>query len=186
MAIVPMTNAVPGTVALAAEYNKIISNVLDLDTRTTAVEAAVGGGTGEVPRKGGEWQFGASTQALPANQATLLTAWNAVGTPSGVSHSGGVFTLTEAGLYVVSASYRTAFVNVGFDKYIFIAGSGTSDTWFKNSSSGQTFNCAVSGVRRVAAGSQVRVYAFSTVATTLQRETAGDFSTGISIYKIGN
>lgn len=186
MAIVPMANAVPGNVALAAEYNKVVSNVVDLDARTTLVEAAVGGGTGEVPRKGGEWQFGASTQALPANTATLLTAWTAVGTPSGVSHSGGVFTLTEGGLYVVSASYRTAFVSGAFDKYIFVAGSGTTDTWFKNSAGGQAFNMAVSGVRRVAAGSAVRIYAYSTVATTLQREAAGDFCTGVSIYKIGN
>lgn len=186
MAIVPMTNAVPGTVALAAEYNKLITNITDLDTRTTAVEAAVGGGTGEVPRKGGEWSFGASTQALPANVSTLLTAWGAVGTPSGVSHSGGVFTMTEAGLYVISASYRTAFVNTAFDKYIFIAGTGTSDTWFKNACGGQVFNCGVSGVKRVAAGAQCRIYAYSTTATTLQRETAGDLVTGITIYKIGN
>lgn len=186
MAIVPMTNAVPGTVALAAEYNKLITNITDLDTRTTAVEAAVGGGTGEVPRKGGEWSFGASTQALPANTSTLMTAWNAVGTPSGVTHSSGVFTLTEAGLYVISASYRTAFHGVAFDKYIFIAGTGTSDTWFKNSAGGQAFNMGVSGVRRVTANTQVRIYAYSTVATTLQRETAGDFCTGVSIYKIGN
>lgn len=40
MAMVPMVDAVPGTVASSAEYNKIIDNVEDLNTRTLALEAA--------------------------------------------------------------------------------------------------------------------------------------------------
>lgn len=183
MAIVPMTNAVPGTVALAAEYNKIITNVLDLDTRTTAVEAAVGGGTGEVPRKGGEWSFGAATQSVGAAN-TLLTPWTAVGTPSGVTHSAGVFTVTEAGLYTISASIRTA----GSDsKWLWIAGSGpTGDTWFKSSVGGAAFNVAVSGTKRLVAGQQIRIYSFIGTTQTVGRETAGDFCPGVTIYKLGN
>ncbi|WP_367137883.1 hypothetical protein [Saccharothrix sp. HUAS TT1] len=38
MAIVPMQDAVPGDVASAAEYNKLIDNIQDLNSRTTTVE----------------------------------------------------------------------------------------------------------------------------------------------------
>lgn len=180
MAIVSMTPAVAGNVALAAEYNKLITNITDLDTRTTAVEAAVGGGTGEVPRKGGEWSFGASTQSVGAAN-TLLTQWAAVGTPSGVTHSAGVFTVTEAGLYTISASYRAG----GADKWIWIAGTALAgDTWFKNSST--TFNVGVSGTRRLTAGQQIRIVGYIATTQTIGRETTGDFCPGVTIYKIGN
>ncbi len=39
MAIVPMANAVAGNIAVAAEYNKVVSNVVDLDTRVQSLEA---------------------------------------------------------------------------------------------------------------------------------------------------
>ena len=182
MAIVAMTPAVAGNVALASEYNKLITNITDLDTRTTAVEAAVGGGTGEVPRKGGEWSFGAATQSVNAGD-NLLTQWSAVGTPSGVSHSAGVFTVTEAGLYVISLSLR--FGGVTGDKYAWIAGAASGDIWFKNSTSGAV-NCAVSGVRRLTAGQQIRTFAYSATTTTIGREAVGHFTPGVTIYKIGN
>lgn len=41
MAIVTMANAVAGNVASAAEYNKIVSNVYDLDSRTTTATSNV-------------------------------------------------------------------------------------------------------------------------------------------------
>lgn len=186
MAIVPMADAVPGNVALSAEYNKIIDNVEDLDARTTLVEAAVGGGTGEVPRKGGEFSFGSNTQVIPADTPTLLTQWAAVGTPDGVSHSSGVFTLTEGGLYSIAASMRTSFLGSAFDKYIFIAGTSSADTWFKNAAGGQVFNLSVPGLKRVPAGQEVRIYVYVTSSVTITREAATDFVTGVSIYKVGN
>lgn len=45
MPIVPMADASPGEVALSAEYNKLIDNILDLDARTTVVENAVEDGS---------------------------------------------------------------------------------------------------------------------------------------------
>lgn len=39
MAIVPMANAVAGNIAIAAEYNKVVSNVVDLDARVQSLEA---------------------------------------------------------------------------------------------------------------------------------------------------
>jgi hypothetical protein len=183
MAIVPMTNAVAGTVALSAEYNKLIANITDLDTRTIAVEAAVGGGTGEVPRKGGEWSFGASTQSVGAAN-TLLTAWTAVGTPNGVSHSAGVFTVTEAGLYAISASYRASGST---ERWIWVCGTAlTGDTWFKNSASANAFNVGVAGIRRLTAGQTIRIAAYQGTTQTIGRETSGDFCPGVTIYKIGN
>lgn len=184
MPIVPMTPAVAGNVALAAEYNKLITNITDLDSRTTAVEAAVGGGTGEVPRKGGEWQFGANTQNVTGGTNTLLTQWTAVGTPSGVSHSAGVFTVTEAGLYNISTSIR---VGGSTEKWLWICGTAlTGDTWFKASTGGATFNLNAAGTRRLTAGSQIRIGVFFGSTQTVARETAGDFVPSVSIYKIGN
>ncbi len=43
MAIVSMTPAVAGNVALAAEYNKVISNIVDVDSRLQVVEGNTGG-----------------------------------------------------------------------------------------------------------------------------------------------
>lgn len=50
MAIVPMANAIPGTVALSAEYNKVVSNVVDLDTRVQSLEGTT---TAAIGRKAG-------------------------------------------------------------------------------------------------------------------------------------
>lgn len=188
MAIVAMTPAVAGNVALAAEYNKLITNITDLDTRTTAVEAAVGGGTGEVPRKGGEYIFGSATQAS-IGTGTLLTQWSANGTPNGVSHSAGVFTVTEAGLYTLSLNVR--FTSVGLvsaDRYIWIAGAATNDIWAKASSAGQNFNLSCTTTKRLVAGQQIRTYAYiGTGTTTVSRESAsGDVVPGMNIYKVGN
>lgn len=184
MAIVSMTPAVAGNVALAAEYNKLITNITDLDTRTTAVEAAVGGGTGEVPRKGGEWQFGAATQSVTGGANVLLTQWTAVGTPSGVSHSAGVFTVTEAGLYNISTSIRVGGTT---EKWLWICGSAlTGDTWFKDSTSGATYNLNASGTKRLAAGTQIRIGVFFGTTQSVARESIGDFVPSVSIYKIGN
>lgn len=184
MAIVSMTPAVAGNVALAAEYNKLITNITDLDSRTTAVEAAVGGGTGEVPRKGGEWQFGTNQKPLAASIGTLLDQWVPIGTPNGVTYSAGVFTISEAGLYTVSTSIRTTAVST--NKYLSICGAASGDIWAKNSCSGGVYNLAVTTTRRLTAGQNVRVFAYADAILTIQREGAGDPVPFISIYKVGN
>lgn len=184
MAIVSMTPAVAGNVALAAEYNKLITNITDLDSRTTAVEAAVGGGTGEVPRKGGEWQFGTNTKTLVASTSTLLDQWTAIGTPSGVTYASGVFTVTEAGLYTISTSIRTTAVST--NKYLSINGAAGSDIWSKNSCSGAVYSLSTTATRRLTAGQTIRTYAYADAILTIQREGAGDPVPFISIYKVGN
>jgi hypothetical protein len=190
MAIVSMTPAVAGNVAVAAEYNKLISNITDLDTRTTAVEAAVGGGTGEVPRKGGEWYMATSQTGIA--QGTLLTAWTANGTPSGVAHSAGTFTVTDAGLYVIVANVR--FITGDPSRYVMITGngatgSGTGDTWGKGSAN-NTANVSVTAMRRLTAGAGIKVWAYVGTSTgSVGRETTtgtADLITGISVYKVGN
>lgn len=191
MAIVPMTPAVAGTVALSAEYNKLISNITDIDTRTTAVEAAVGGGTGEIARKGGEWYM--ATSQNPINQGTLLTAWTANGTPSGVTHSAGTFTVTDAGLYVITANVRfTSGINTGTTQWIMLTGNsasagGVGDTWAKDASGGIASNLSCVAMRRLPAASGIKLWAYcSTSGATVGRESATDVITGISIYKVGN
>jgi hypothetical protein len=193
MAIVPMTPAVAGTVALSAENNKLITNILDLDTRTTAVEAAVGGGTGEIPRKGGEWVFPAAGSQGSIGQGTLINVWTANGTPNGVSHSAGTFTVTDAGLYVVTANIRFTFVNDATRvRYIMITGNGAStqgvgDTWAKSSAQGNCYSLSCSVIRRLAAGTGIKVWAYyDSGTTTVIRENSTDNVPGVSIYKVGN
>lgn len=184
MAIVPMTNAVPGTVALAAEYNKLITNILDLDTRTTAVEAAVGGGTGEVPRKGGEWMWpatGTTVQNIGPG-ATLVNLWIPRGTPSGVTYSAGTWTVTEAGLYSMTANVR--FGGASTNRYVMITDQNGFNI-FKNSAP-TTLNLNCGGVIRVGAGAQFRVYAYSDVANTILKESGNDLLPNFHIYKVGN
>ncbi len=193
MAIVPMTPAVAGTVALSAEYNKLISNITDLDTRTTAVEAAVGGGTGEIARKGGEYVYGSNTQSVTALTGTLCTGWQVLtmSNPNGISHSAGTFTVTDAGLYLITANIRWSSGGGTADRYCMITGNGaatngTGDTWAKSSSGGQGFSNSASVIRRLPANYGIKVWVYSSVTTSIGREAAGDNVPHVGIYKIGN
>jgi hypothetical protein len=186
MAIVSMTPAVAGNVALAAEYNKLITNITDLDTRTTAVEAAVGGGTGEIPRKGGEFVFpAAGTLAVPIG-TKLIDNWVANGSISGISVASGVFTVSEGGLWHIDTSVRLAGGNSTSTRYLIICGTSLTDTWYKNST-GAALNIAVSGTKRLTAGATFRIYCYiDGAAGTLQRESSSDLLPVVSAFKIGN
>lgn len=68
MAIVPMTDAVDGAVASAAEYNNVTANVRDLDTRVASLET-------RVPIfHYGVWANGTSDIAM-TTASTYYTVW---------------------------------------------------------------------------------------------------------------
>jgi hypothetical protein len=129
----------------------------------------------------GEWTIAAN---LAIGTPTLINNWTAYAgaTVTGISHAAGVFTVTEGGIYAISLSVR--FSNATNDKYAFIAGTSSLDTWFKNSSNGSA-NVGVTGVKRVAAGGAIRCYAYSGTASNAIHEQASDLTTGVTIYRLG-
>lgn len=129
----------------------------------------------------GEWTIAAN---LAIGTPTLINNWTAFsgGTIDGITHSAGVFTCPLGGSYLISLSVR--FSNATNDKYAFIAGTSALDTWFKNSTNGSA-NVGVTGAKRVAAGGQIRCYAYSGTASNAVHEQAADLTTGVTIYRLG-
>lgn len=135
----------------------------------------------------GEWTILAN---LAIGTPTLINNWTPwVGTNpatiSGISHSSGVFTVTLGGIYLISFGWRSSAATA--DRYAFIAGSGTSDVWFKNStpSSASGVNVGVSGAKRIAAGGTFRCYAYSGAAANAVHESGTDLVTGVTAYRLG-
>jgi hypothetical protein len=129
----------------------------------------------------GEWTIAAN---LAISTPTLINNW----TPfpganiTGISHAAGVFTVTEGGVYLPSLSVR--FSNATADKYCFIAGTGTGDTWWKSGQSAAA-NASVCGPKRIAAGGEIRFYAYAGSASNAIHESAADLVTGCAIYRLG-
>lgn len=129
----------------------------------------------------GEWTIAAN---LAIGTPTLINNWTAFSgaTVAGISHSSGVFTVTAGGIYAIAFSWRGSTATG--DQYAFIAGTGTGDTWFKNSN-GATPNTAVAGTKRIAAGGAIRCYAYASSAKNAIHEAVGDLCTGVTIYRLG-
>lgn len=88
MAIVPMQQAVPGQVALAAEYNKLIANILDLDSRITAQDFRTVDDQAErdsIAAAQGALIYRKDTNWLETYDGT---AWRVVGVPAVSDYSG--------------------------------------------------------------------------------------------------
>ncbi len=95
MAIVAMANAVAGNVALAAEYNKLITNILDLDARVTSLE----GGTSSM--------LGAKARA------TSSTGTNGITTTETIFHSV-TFTASAGRRYRVTLDQQFVFSDTSY------------------------------------------------------------------------
>ena len=88
MAIVPMQQAVSGQVALAAEYNKLITNILDLDSRITAQDFRTVDDQAErdsIAAAQGALIYRKDTNWLETYDGT---AWRVVGVPAVSDYSG--------------------------------------------------------------------------------------------------
>lgn len=133
----------------------------------------------------GEWTLGAN---LNIGTPTLINNWTAVGTPSGITHSAGTFTVATAGVYAISFGWRcSASVSGGI--YAFVstssASSGAGTILFKNSTVSSA-NVGVSGLHRFSAGGTFFCYAYSATASQAVHETTGDLVTGVTAYRVGN
>lgn len=132
----------------------------------------------------GGWTISAN---LAISTPTLINNWVQFSgeTIVGISHSSGVFTVTQGGLYNINLSIR--FSASTADRYCFIAGTGTTDTWAKSSvSSGATgLNVSCSVTKRIAAGGNIRMYGYTGAAANAVHESAGDLVTGCTIYYAG-
>lgn len=130
----------------------------------------------------GEWTIAAN---LAIGTPTLINNWTGFtgATLAGISHSAGVFTVTDGGIYLISLSARFSATAAG-GHYVFIAGTSATDTWFKSSETG-VVNCGVSGAKRIAAGGAIRCYAYSSPGSNVIHEAATDLVTGVTIYRLG-
>lgn len=133
----------------------------------------------------GEWTIAAN---LLIGAPSLINNWvpftGAV--IKGITHSAGVFTVGPAGgLYTVSLACR--FTAATADRYCFVVGTGTTDTWTKSSvgSSATGLNTSVAITKRVPPNGQIRCYAYAGVASSVTHETASDLVTGVTIVREG-
>lgn len=134
----------------------------------------------------GEWTILAN---LTVTTPTLINNWTPYtgATVSGISHSSGVFTVTRGGIYNIALSCRFGG-GATTDRYAFIAGTGSSDIWFKSSTpvSASGVNCSAAGSKRIAAGGTIRMYAYAGTATTnVTHESGAELVTGCTIYYAG-
>ena len=107
MAIVPMADAVPGAIASSAEYNKIIDNVIDLDSRLIQAARGITATTGDVTSNSST--FASASQTL-LWQTTFTSEgtdrWYAMNINSGWTMSAGTATYTLR--YITGAGTPTS------------------------------------------------------------------------------
>jgi hypothetical protein len=176
MAIVPMAEAVAGQIASSTEYNKIIDNIVDLDTRLTGI-----GGT----RYNMERRLNASTSITNgSNQRVPFDTSILAG--SGITYTGGTtrsFTLTNAGVYMFSTSIR---LDGPAEAYLWIAptANGSLDHAKTATASGPV-QLGTSSVVRSSAGQAWSVWMWLGTTRNLVRENSGTNAPWVKIEYIG-
>jgi len=128
MPIVPMTNAVAGTVALSAEYNKLISNILDLDTRLITLENTTFSGLGAKAR---------ATSATPTNSiGATETIFHSVSFTAQAGRRYRVimdqqFVFTDTSYFVLRGRWATGgtLTTAGTQFYYSFISGGTPGNW---------------------------------------------------------
>lgn len=168
MAIVPMADAVNGEIASSSEYNKIIDNVIDLDTR---VSALVPGTKPNIERRQN------ASQAIVATTNTKIPFDTSINAGSAITYTGGTtrsFTFATSGVYAFSCSVRTD-TTAGLYLWFAPTGTVTSDRG-KNATSGGA-QIATSAVFRVTAGDVYSAWIWASTGLNLVREGG---STGLA------
>lgn len=176
MPIVPMADAVAGQVASSAEYNKLIDNIIDLDTRLTGI-----GGT----RYHTERKNVAST-AIPSGINTKVPFDTSVVAGSGITYSGTTvrsFTLTNAGVYHVSASLRLATAS---ECYLWVAPTADANPdRGKTSIPSGPLNISMSTPIRSSAGQAWSIWTWMGSAINILRENSTTNAPWVTFEYIG-
>lgn len=114
--------------------------------------------------------LGVATPTLITNMTTVNKAL------VGISHAAGVFTVLIGGWWDITFSARFS-LGTG-DKYAFIAGSGVTPIWGKDSTNAEA-NTQATCSKYLAAGATFRCYAYSTTGGNVTHESVGDDITGM-------
>jgi len=172
----PMNDAVPGNVASSADYNILIDNILDLDTRVTAVTP---GTPSNIERRHN------ATQAITATTNTKVPFDTSINAGSGITYTGSTtrsFTFATAGVYTFSASIRTD-ANAGLYLWFAPTSDATQDRG-KNASTGGV-SLGASATFRIAAADVFSVWMWSSIGLNLVREGGTGRAPWISIEYMG-
>jgi hypothetical protein len=120
---------------------------------------------------------------LAVSTPTLITNMTVVNKALvGLTHAAGVFTVQIAGWWNLTFSAR--FSSGTGDKYAFIAGSGTTNVWGKDSTNTEA-NTQATCSKYLAAGAQFRCYVYSTSGGNVTHEAGGDDITGLQAAWMG-
>ncbi len=166
--ILPMNDAVPGAVASSADYNILIDNITDLDTRVSALTP---GTKPNIERRQN------ASQALAATTNTKVPFDTSINAGSAITYTGGTtrsFTFATAGVYAVSTSLRVD-TTVGLYAWFAPTSTVTSDRG-KNATSGGA-QIATSAIFRISASDVYSVWMWASGACNLVREGG---STGLA------
>lgn len=176
MAIVPMADAVAGQIASSIEYNKIIDNIIDLDTRLTGI-----GGT----RYNMERRHDAVT-SITSGANTKVPFDTSISAGSGITYTGGTtrsFTLTNAGVYQFSASIR---LDGASEAYLWIAPTANQELdHAKTATASGPVQLGCSSVVRSSAGQAWSVWMWLGTTRSLTRESTSTNAPWVQIEYMG-
>lgn len=172
----PMNDAVPGAVASSADYNILIDNITDLDTRVTELTP--------ITKPNIERRHNAS-QAISATTNTKVPFDTTLNAGSGITYTGGTtrsFTFATSGVYAFSSSIRTD-ANAGL--YLWFAPTATAtDDRGKNAATGGV-SLGTSATFRITAADVYSVWMWSSIGLNLVREGGTGRAPWISIEYLG-
>lgn len=176
MAIVPMADAVAGQIASSTEYNKIIDNIIDLDTRLTGI----GGTRYNMERRHD------TTTSITSGVNTKVPFDTSISAGSGITYTGGTtrsFTLTNAGVYVVSASIR---LDGPSETYLWVAPtSNDALDHGKTATASGPVQLGVSTPIRSSAGQAWSIWMWLGTTRSLVRESTSTNAPWVQIEYIG-
>jgi hypothetical protein len=158
MAIVAMADAVPGAIASSAEYNKLIDNIIDLDSRVIESQ--------DIFAK--YYRTSNQSNAIVAGVWTKQAYDVSLETHADVSADAGFddWTLNKAGIWEIHASNRAGVTNVDPMRYqigifptssVVASSAYNTTTWNEPLASANSTNMEVFVRRRFTAGSQICV-----------------------------
>jgi hypothetical protein len=176
MAIVAMTDAVAGNIASSSDYNILIDNIQDLDTRVSALTP---GTKPNIERRHN------ASQAISATTNTKVPFDTSLNAGSGITYTGGTtrsFTFSTSGVYSFSTSIRTD-ANAGL--YVWFAPTSTAtDDRGKNAATGGV-SLGTSATFRITAADVFSVWMWSSIGLNLIREAGTGRAPWISIEYLG-